>query len=511
MSSKNNIELETKLADFLEQFIKFEQNTEILRQNLYCNQNFSFLEIFSKLDEAKKSYITHNDISRFLREHKCFFTLPEICNFMAYHTPHGFTKFEKQDFEHFLAPSDRLASILFEQNLKKIDDFESQIADLLSEEIKNKNAISAWKENLLKSKDFSVINCFKTITEDKFEVNIDELLDFFILNNCLSITKENCSLFLNRYSLKGSNENPKIFDYSMLSHILLTPKIQFRESTKILSKIEQIYQTPGIDKTMGDFKENQILQKLQTPSTIATELKNSPNQTITQIMPEITGPFTIIKKQTDKAEICVSDELTATFSKNKFDLTNRKFPIKILPEFIEFIKMQIKSFQESEIARSELCLQADFTLIDGYSLFDPDFNGSFDFEQFYKGLLILGSKLKETDCYLFMMRRQKVSQNNTINYSIFVDLLRTKNAEILNLLKNRKPKYALELSSATRSKFKNALEKLIKTEEIRVSEAEKLRKNIRFEPKSVFDNLDYEKLGFLSYENVFCVSKMKNE
>eukprot|EP01022_Parablepharisma_sp_SALTPOND_P020157 TRINITY_DN358_c0_g2_i1.p1 TRINITY_DN358_c0_g2~~TRINITY_DN358_c0_g2_i1.p1 ORF type:complete len:502 (-),score=38.05 TRINITY_DN358_c0_g2_i1:2113-3549(-) len=463
-------DLEVSFAGYIEQAVRLENLNEAFRRQLCELPNFNPEAIFQTLDTTKKGYITHNDLSRLLRKHRKIYKPEDLCGLIATFNSDGISRWNKSEFERFLSPADVLVQALFSykvQSGKEIsEESEHELAEHLAQEIETRKRLRTWRKVLEKSSGFSILQCFTLVdTCNCGSISSSELNAFFMRNN-RAISPEDTIIFIRRF---GAGEN----------------KITYKDFEKVLFPINLPSDTPMFSFKTPVKEKYEAEEKLVTPSTGETEVKP---------VAESPGPFKIIKK-------CCE-----TKTQHK---TALNFPKKLPTGYLEFIQSQAEINRKIEAARIALAVRADFTLLDGYSVIDPEFSGSADPEKLYQGLHRLGSEMKEGDTFLFL-KNCAFAKNEALSYSGFCALVQPINEEVKSIMKQRKPRYGCtkpleEFTARTKELFKNVVELLIEREDIHIQAAIKLSKSIYFNPKATFELLDYEQNGFITFTEVhFC-------
>ena len=435
-------ELESNLALYLEQVVRLMKSNELFRQKFMQS---SYTLLFESLDATNKGYITHNDMKKFLKTHKRYFGYEEIVRMMSVYSSDGIAKWTKTEFNNFLLPIDQLSAYLKPDK----DPIKIKVAELIANTIHELNTIDVWIDRLESTEEFNVYKCFKVVDiADKGFINATGLYDFLKRFGC-SVTIEDCIKSIKRFGVGNQGINYSEF----LKRFFPLRKKRPNISTPIKKKVKEL---------------------LMTPETAATDIKFHSEKSNT-------------RQQDDEAVL-----------KNmKIDIMETKFPQKLPNDYINLLRTQINFNKKIEYARLSLMLQPDFDLLRGYSIFDPEISGTIDEAKLYSGLKALNSKVKIEDIIKFLKNYIK-SKNERISYSDFCKLVQSISK------KPKAPTFNLqvELEKETKELLRQVVELLIEREINYVEEVERLNKSIYFNPEAIFDLLDYEQNGFLTFNEV---------
>ncbi len=484
---------ETKLAVLLHKAILAEKLLETSRQRLSELDDFNPASVFRALDTHSKGYLTHNDLFAFLRySRRCLIhtrrsvkpitavIAADLAQTIAIHTRDGLLRLGLRDLKKFLTPVDSLVLALFSPPPKSTkfapltQECKNALADLIEAEAEKISRLQLWREGF-------GIDCFAKLDPETKGYITEGDLHVFLLGNKADCSVRDVAVFVKRF---GEGK----LQYGDLVRALFPAQLPSQSpAAKSAATV-----SPTVPKTPE--KSRAVEDALVTPSTQTTQERLSP------------AAATQPKTATLRSSIVIPPAKKEPSNRSIPPIpTARKPHPPMWAGLVSILQAQLEQNRRLETSRCNLALQSDFTLLNGYGVFNCDFEGELTPSKLFAGMRRLGSKITECDAYLWISR---CSPRGTVGYREFCDLLTPRGKELAGLLRARKVRYAypdpaLVFGKRTADLLRGMLEELIRVEDERRGMARDVSRSIYFSPEVEFRAFDCESKGRVTVAEVW--------
>ena len=525
-----SIETEKKLAELLYTTLIGEKRVEESRFSLYRNRDFELNCAFKELDRIAMGSISSSDIKYFLEKNRIQCTSEEAYLIIRQYDTNSDGRLSVFEFKGLVSPKTMTISTESRSNHSRLSlDAEFLLTKLLENEVLLQRNLENTRKELIDSPDFNLMEGFRSLDKRNVTHIDEEALYIYLKRNGFNICDIDMIHIMNRID---SDKDGLISYVEFVDTVLpnephsrnKSPSKSFRKSTPL--KASQRQKSPEKEVSVQNFSplrsSSSPLRSSMLSSNKDNAQRHSPTMKDVSISTHSPSYYkssyvnefysshdrstvrnsSPLRKSSNLNNSSGSQNISSLYESRRDNSASKGYnPDE--REIVKCLQEEIKISREIEAIKNELCLKADFNLIDAFRMFDINDRGLIDIADIDNFIKDFSIPIDREEIYLFI-RHYSHLQDSCLRFSDFSEIFSPQQEEYARLLRNRTA-YNLPTSQRRRAFSRDTMALFLDMLKILMhseSDSERLRQRLAripdFRIQDAFISFDRDGDGFIT-------------
>jgi len=508
------LQTEHKLAQLLKSIADGEKEIEVTRQVLAEQPDFEPYTAFKRIDRDANSSISVWEVIDFLRDNELVVLERDIQALFKVYDSNRDSRLNYSEFLNMVLPktSPALRQLATQRESYYVSRYETlpyevewALTRVVDKEINYNRKIELLKEDLSLRYDFTLLDAFRLIDEDRCGlIDLDSIYLFFKRNHIIASESDILAL-LRRADQDGDGK----LTYSEFVDCVSPSDPYYKSNLKSSAVKETRTATPNRYASASRGRMTQSThfhsaQKKLSNLDYYDYLSSSAKKSNRASYSPVRSTNKKLAESTYESPSRNAGYTTPSKSRSRSPVKEYKSPLKEIEEdqLARALKEQINLERDNEDIKNQLALRSDFNLLDAFRFFDIDSRGYITKNELKEGFNYFGVFPTNDETYL-IFRKLDTDNDGLLRYAEFCELFNPKSAEYLSILNSRVPSYldsaklTLAFSYETKHLVKKVLDDHIRNESRNEEIRQKLNRRPLFNIYESFKALDKNDNGFI--------------